>query len=175
MAKQTAKLQGTETAPAKRIRPQHDPERFRNGVEYPDPTPVAPPVGFIKQPTLAETMRQMIRSEELKKYARESGAETFEESEDFDVGDDFDPMSPHEELFDPHAYSDHDPQQAFTDGIARGIVKAMKEEWPAGSTPSAPPPEAQPTEQPQDAPQAPQGGGSPPSTTNPLTSFFQKK
>lgn len=73
------------------------------GREIPDPTPIAPPLGYIRQPSLAEQMRAMIRSENLRLAALQSGVETFEEADDFDVGDDFDPHSPYENDFDPSA------------------------------------------------------------------------
>lgn len=71
------------------------------GQEIPDPTPMAPPVGFKRQPSLSEQIRQMILSEKLRQEAEEMGYETFEEADDFDVDDDFDPSTPYEEVFDP--------------------------------------------------------------------------
>lgn len=71
------------------------------GHELPDPTPLAPPVGYNPQPSLAETIRRMVRSEKLAMEAEAAGMETFEEADDFDVGDDYDPTSPYEEVFDP--------------------------------------------------------------------------
>lgn len=71
-----------------------------DGREYPDPTVIAPPVGFIKQPSLTEQIRAMVRSEALRQEAEAAGAETFEEADDFDVPD-FDPSSPYENEFDP--------------------------------------------------------------------------
>lgn len=67
----------------------------------PDPTPIAPPLGYVKQPSITERIRDMVRSEHLRRAAEEAGAETFEEANDFDVGDDFDPHSPYEEVFEP--------------------------------------------------------------------------
>lgn len=160
--KNQKKLRGKEVQPNKVVRAQHT-EVMQNGREYPDPTPIAPPVGFIKQPTLAETMRQMVRSEELKRAARESGAETFEEADDFDVGDDYDPKSPYEEEFEP-AINSPDPNEArteFIDTLAQGIKKAFTEEKPTPATPVAP----EAAEPPQAAPAAP---------TDPITSFFKK-
>lgn len=62
--------------------------------------PLAPPIGYIQQPTLAERIREMVKSEKLKQEVDALGAETFEEADDFDVGDDFDPTSPYEEMFE---------------------------------------------------------------------------
>lgn len=69
--------------------------------EYPDPTPVEMAVKFRRPPTLQEQIRQMVRSERLAQEAQRMGADTFEEFDDFDVGDDFDPTSPYETVFDP--------------------------------------------------------------------------
>ena len=70
------------------------------GFEVPDPTPVAPPVGYVRHVPLAEQIRNMVRSEALRQAAEQAGAETFEEADDFDV-EDFDPRSPYEEVFEP--------------------------------------------------------------------------
>lgn len=67
----------------------------------PDPTPIAPPLGYIKQPSITERIRDMVRSEHLRAAAEAAGAETFEEANDFDVGDDYDPNSPYEEVYEP--------------------------------------------------------------------------
>lgn len=59
----------------------------RDGHEQPDPTPMAPPIGYNPQPSLRDQIRDMVRSEKLRLEAEAAGAETFEESNDFDVGD----------------------------------------------------------------------------------------
>lgn len=74
----------------------------KDGREKPDPTPIAPPIGYIKQPTMVENIRAMVRRE-MSDAAAAQGMETFEEADDFEVGDDYDPRSPYEELFDPPA------------------------------------------------------------------------
>lgn len=71
------------------------------GWEIPDPTPLAPPIGYVYQVPLAEQIRNMVRSETLRQVAENAGAETFEEADDFDVGDDIDPHSQWENEFDP--------------------------------------------------------------------------
>lgn len=70
------------------------------GAEVLDPTPMAPPIGYIKQPSLADTIRDMVRSERLKAEAEAAGYGSFEDEDDFDVGDDFDPTSPYEDDFE---------------------------------------------------------------------------
>lgn len=83
----------------------HEPSPQESLLDYayevPDPTPVAPPVGYKKQPSMVEYIRDMVRSEKLRQEAEAAGYETFEESEDFDVGDDNDPTSPWENEYDP--------------------------------------------------------------------------
>lgn len=71
------------------------------GREIPDPTPMEPPLGYIKQPSLQDQIRMMVLSEKLRLEVESAGAETFEEADDFDVGDDYDPHSPWENEFDP--------------------------------------------------------------------------
>lgn len=74
-----------------------------DGQEIPDPRPMAPPVGYKKQPSMADYVRDAIRSHKLAEEAQELGYETFEDANDFDVGDDFEPDSPYEsELLDGH-------------------------------------------------------------------------
>lgn len=70
------------------------------GRYHPDPTPIAPPVGYVRSPSLSEQIRAMVRSEALRQAADQAGADTFEEADDFDVGDDYDPRSPFEEQFE---------------------------------------------------------------------------
>lgn len=59
-----------------------------DGQEIPDPTPMAPPLGFKKQPTMADHIREAIRGEHLRLAAEAAGQETFEEANDFDTGED---------------------------------------------------------------------------------------
>lgn len=86
--------------------PTKDPNIARldeNGHEMVDPTPLAPPVGYQRQPSMVETIRNMVRSHSLAVEAERAGAETFEEGDDFDVNDpdDYDPPSPYEHNFEP--------------------------------------------------------------------------
>lgn len=50
-------------------------------------TPLAPPIGYVKQPSLVEVVRDMVRGERLRQLAQEADLETFEESEDFEIDD----------------------------------------------------------------------------------------
>lgn len=64
------------------------------GQLVPDPVPMAPPVGFRPQPSLPELIRQQVRLASLE--AARNGDESFEEADDFDVGDDVELKSPYE-------------------------------------------------------------------------------
>lgn len=72
-----------------------------HGEEIPDSQRPELPLGFKKPESLAEQVRRLIRSEHVRQAAMASGHETFEEADDFEVGDDYDPRSPYEEVFDP--------------------------------------------------------------------------
>lgn len=86
----------------RRMQPDDPRQEFSKldefGRELPDPVPMAPPVGYKKVPSMVDTIRDMIRSEKLRAYALEQGAETFEEADDLDIDDpdDFEPYSEHE-------------------------------------------------------------------------------
>lgn len=95
------------------------------GHEIPDPVPMEPPLGYRRTPSLAEQIRMHIRSEALRRAAEEAGYETFEEADDFDVGDDYDPTSPYEEVFDP-APDSADADAAFEEKLASAIARATE-------------------------------------------------
>lgn len=71
------------------------------GAEILDPVPMAPPVGYKKSRSMVEVVRDMLKSERLALEAAHAGVESFEEADDFEVGDDFDPTSPYENDFEP--------------------------------------------------------------------------
>lgn len=66
-----------------------------NGHEVPDPRPMARPLHISAPETLAQQIQRMVRSE-LSRRAEAQGFETFEEAEDFDVGDEPELASPYE-------------------------------------------------------------------------------
>lgn len=61
--------------------------------EIPDPTPVEVPL--FRPLSIHEEMKRFIRSE-MSRQAAEAGQESFEEADDFDVGDDDEIVSPYE-------------------------------------------------------------------------------
>lgn len=75
-------------------RPYDDKGQF-----YPDPTPVAPPIGqeHVADIDMFEIMKRRIRNE-ASIAAQMEGLESFEEADDFMVDDDFEPFSPWEEI-----------------------------------------------------------------------------
>lgn len=78
-----------------------------DGYENPDPTPMAPPVGYKAAPSLSEQIRDMVRSERLAREAAEAGYETFDEADDFDIPDDpLDPSTPFEAVFESSSVSE---------------------------------------------------------------------
>lgn len=116
--------------------------------ELPDPTPIAPPIGFVRQPSLTEQIRSMVRSEQLRHAADAAGAESFEEADDFDVGDDFDPRSPYENEFDPPL---SEMLQAGHDAIQARSTPPPQPPAEGGAPGGAPktPPEPPPVTKPQ--------------------------
>lgn len=101
MAKNEREKVTKEAPEFSRRRSVQDDYLDAQGREMPDPRPIQPPLGYKKVPSMADTIRAMVRSERLRIAALEAEAETFEEADDFDVADDLDPTSPWEEQFEP--------------------------------------------------------------------------
>jgi len=153
MSKEVVKANPFAPVPGLDVEPVHQPslhdQMYVDGRLMVSPLPIAPPLGYKKQPTLAEQMRAMIRSEALRVAAQESGHETFEEADDFDVDDDFDPTSPFEEVFDPSLDVDPRVVQIGDDHVEiyktpelaearRAALASKKEGDPAKPVPTAP-------------------------------------
>lgn len=85
-----------------------------DGSEVPDSVPMQPPLGYRRQPTMVEYIRDMVRSEQLRAAAEASEMESFEEADDFDVADEFEPISAYEfeEIFEPVRAADSPAAQA---------------------------------------------------------------
>lgn len=71
-----------------------------DGRQVPDPDPMQPPIGYVKQPSMVEIIRQQVR-DHLDAYARQEGHETFEESEDFEFEDEPEMKSGYENDTEP--------------------------------------------------------------------------
>lgn len=94
-----------------------------DGSEIMDDTPVALPVRFKRVNNEYERFREIIR-QELSRQADNAGWESFEDSDDFDCDDDFDPQSPYEMEFEGYA----DPRDDFSPArTARAAGDAGKE------------------------------------------------
>lgn len=110
----------------------HSKQIGRDGREYNDPTPMAPPVGYKRQPTMVEIIRAQVRDALLAKELAAQGVETFEEADDFDVGDDYDPSSPWENDFDP-------PIREVLQEAEKAVREREKKAKPATDEPPAKP------------------------------------
>lgn len=116
-----------------------------DGRERPDPTPMAPPVGYRPPDPLHLKLRQMIISEKLAREAAEQGMETFEEADDFDVGDDYDPSSPYEEQFDPAGFEPGAATRFVQEVQSRNAPRGSAEEQDLPDPIDQAPPRQQPT------------------------------
>lgn len=126
------------------------------GQELPDPTPIEVPLQFRREQTLTERLRDMVRSEALRREAQAAGAETFEEADDFDVGDDHDPTTPYEEVFEPVP----DPWGRFREEVSNGFIEALakrEKQAPGGGGAGELPPSPFTEERPVKAPAGPAG------------------
>lgn len=137
---------------ARRMQPDDPRQEYSKldefGRELPDPVPMAPPVGYKKVPSMVDTIRDMIRSEKLRQYALEQGAETFDEADDLDIDDpdDFEPYSEHEV----------DDLTPISELRARKSASEQPAPQPAPAAPTAPAPLAtDPTPSPAPTPAKP--------------------
>lgn len=108
-----------------------------DGKEYPDPVPMAPPIGYTAPPNIMDMIRSMVRSEELKRKLDAEGFETFEEADDFDIEDDpLDPLTPYEKIF----YPEEERSAPGPNGMAGPQAgKGVAEAAPAVAAPSETP------------------------------------
>lgn len=117
-------IPGTWTQPDTAPRPQEG--RFDDlGREIVSPLPVAPPVGYVKQLDLVQLMRQRVQNE-YSRYAEEAGFESFEEANDFEIGDDYEPNTIYEQ-------SEYDPS------LGRPGQQVVTPTPPAAAAADAPP------------------------------------
>ena len=134
------------SGPVEKPAPQKPEQRYVDGKEMMDPVPMAPPININRRMSLTDRVRELVRSESLKREAENAQAETFEEADDFDVGDDYDPSSPYEEVFepDPQMEAEAHRQTMFDKWLTRQVVHD-KEEGSAtipDEQPSEPEPES---------------------------------
>jgi len=91
----------------------------KEGHEQLDPTPMQPPLGYKRTPTLSEQIAAQVRQMKVDLLADSELEETDEEADDFDVGDDFEPMSPYE--------NDHIPSIRVLKAQAKRINEMIAE------------------------------------------------
>lgn len=94
------------------------------GDELPSDVPVAPPVGYRREPSMVEHIRAMVRSEHLRIAAEQAGLESFEEADDFDVPDEDEPLSAYEMA------DDYEPVSEFRrrmERAERDLLSAKRE------------------------------------------------
>lgn len=134
------------------------PERHNeNGEEILDPTPMQPPLGYKKTLSLHEQIAQQVRLAKMQILDDVTLEETDEEADDFDVGDDFEPLSPHENDHIPSVKKLKEQARAINAKIKKAqndkAIADYKKANPSGTpasplvpTPKAdPPPESEPS------------------------------
>lgn len=116
-----------------------------NGHEILSQERLAVPVRFKRSQTLTEQIRAVIRSEALASEAQAMGFETFEEADDFDVGDDYDPRSQYELSLDQEleGYGERDEGRPVagkgdvgqgTGEVTEGVSRSGKDAAERGKT-----------------------------------------
>jgi len=109
----------TKTSDAIR-EPKKSPEKHdANGFEIGNPTPMQPPLGYKKSVSLAEQIGQQVRLAKLEMLENRHLDETEEEADDFAIGDDYEPLSPHE--------NDHVPSVVELKKKAKALNERIKE------------------------------------------------
>lgn len=112
------------------------------GRELVDSRPMAPPVGYVKQPSMFQQMREMMHRASLE--AAQAGEESFEEANDFYVEDDPDSRVP------PSRYEfDEDAQLE----LEQAIADARNPPLAVPEAPPAPVVDENPSKAPKSAPE----------------------
>lgn len=88
------------------------------GEEILDPTPMQPPLGYKRSLSLSEQIAQQVRIAHLRILEDSAIHETEEDADDFEVGDDFEPLSAYE--------NDHMPTLANLKKQAKEINDAIE-------------------------------------------------
>lgn len=135
--------QMAESYPAlpKRTQLRHD----EKGREVLDPVPMQPPLGYRKQPSLADQIRQQVLSEKIRAWEEELGEETEEEADDFEIGDDFVPLSEYENDHIPTISALKKQAQEINDAIRHAQRKKAVDDYKKQQGIKDDPPEAEKT------------------------------
>lgn len=99
-------------------------DRYLNkaGAELPDPRPAAPSLGKKPEMHIRDYIRTLVKSERLQQDLDNQGVETFEEANDFEVGEDYFPDSQYENDLEPSI------SELIREGTASLSAKARAEE-----------------------------------------------
>nr|DAW08223.1 MAG TPA: hypothetical protein [Microviridae sp.] len=99
-------------------------DRYLNkaGAEIPDPRPAAPSLGKKPEMNIRDYIRTLVHNERLQADLDAAGHETFEEANDFEVGDDYFPDSKYENDLEPSI------KELIREGTASLSAKARAEE-----------------------------------------------
>lgn len=92
-------------------------KQTEDGKEIVDNKPLAIPAGFRRPPTLQEQVARLVERD-ISARAAAVGEESWEEANDFDIDEDFDPSTPWESIYDhelgrevtPAEFKEHWPQ-----------------------------------------------------------------
>lgn len=117
-----------------------------DGRQVPDPDPMQPPIGYKKQPSMVDIIREQVR-QHVDHYAQMTDHETFEESEDFDFEEEPEMRSGYENETDPPL-----------EELLRAGREALAEKEKSGGGGGTPPPPVPSPLTPQAAPAKPQSG-----------------
>lgn len=96
-------------------------DRFTGKGLIPNTDKVAIPVGYKRPETLAEQVARLVRTSEFARQVQAQGLETFEESDDFDVVDDFPSLLPDSPWQDDH-------ELASVGAMQGGVVQTPRPE-----------------------------------------------
>lgn len=99
-------------------------DRYLNkaGQEIPDPRPAAPALGKIPETNIRDYIKTLVRNERLQQELDAQGVETFEEANDFEVGEDYFPDSEYENDLEPSV------AELIREGTASLSAKARAQE-----------------------------------------------
>lgn len=139
----------TEEYPGQKVGRKLSPLRHNSdGEEILDPTPMQPPLGYKKTLSLHEQIAQQVRRMKLELLRDDDVMETDEEADDFEVGDDFEPLSKYENDHIPTIKALKKKAKEINDAIAAANTKKAiavherKKKEAAGEPPPPPAPEA---------------------------------
>jgi len=109
----------------------------QNGHEVLDDTPVSIPLRWSRPPSRLDEIRAHLKI--ISREAEQHGSETFEEADDFDVGDDYDPRSPWELSVDQELHTERPVDSGAPTPPVPGPPDGNAGNVPVPSQPAPPP------------------------------------